>query len=306
MAAPRVRRGRRRAIDLAVHVSGEAFLTPPGPLSQIMARAVEKVTGLKPELSTTGGTSDARFIKDYCPVAEFGLVGQTMHKVDERVPVSDLLALTEIYEAVLDGYFARPALMQLLIDLVRAVKGLSRLFRFDASYAGYFDKSIQGTWRSFFAMMLLAPIVALGMPDDLNKTYPNASEFEYLAVSTCFMSSAGSPSPVAMLEIGRWLKRSEAMPSYITVYNWFQLIHLPFSHRDLGFGCSRRRAMRIGGLLCLDEYRRLFHLSLLPLAFVSAPGESHGRRCSSSPIIAIFLIAAAGRTHGAAHRKSAL
>ena len=71
-----------------------------------MARAVEKVTGLKPELSTTGGTSDARFIKDYCPVAEFGLTGQTMHKVDERVPVSDLLALTEIYEAVLDGYFA--------------------------------------------------------------------------------------------------------------------------------------------------------------------------------------------------------
>jgi succinyl-diaminopimelate desuccinylase len=95
--------------DLAVHVSGEAFLTPPGPLSQVMARAVEKVTGLRPELSTTGGTSDARFIKDYCPVAEFGLTGQTMHKVDERVPVSDLQALTEIYEAVLDGYFAQPS-----------------------------------------------------------------------------------------------------------------------------------------------------------------------------------------------------
>ena len=67
--------------------------------------------------------------------------------------------------------------MQLLIDLVRAVKGLGRLFRFDASYAGYFDKSIQGTWRSFFAMMLVAPLVALGLPEDLSEDFPKATEF---------------------------------------------------------------------------------------------------------------------------------
>jgi succinyl-diaminopimelate desuccinylase len=96
--------------ELAVQVSGESFLTPPGPLSELIARAVETVLGERPELSTTGGTSDARFIKDYCPVAEFGLAGQTMHKVDERVPVADLRALADIYEAVLRGYFAsRPA-----------------------------------------------------------------------------------------------------------------------------------------------------------------------------------------------------
>ncbi len=94
--------------ELAIQVSGEAFLTPPGPLSRLLADAVKQVTGLEPELSTTGGTSDARFIKDHCPVAEFGLAGRTMHKVDERVAVADLEALTRIYEAVLDGYFRAP------------------------------------------------------------------------------------------------------------------------------------------------------------------------------------------------------
>jgi succinyl-diaminopimelate desuccinylase len=93
------------AHDLNIRVGGEAFLTPPGPLSEIIADAVEQVFGKRPELSTTGGTSDARFIKDHCPVAEFGLVGQTMHKVDERVPVADLVALADVYTAVLEAYF---------------------------------------------------------------------------------------------------------------------------------------------------------------------------------------------------------
>ncbi|WP_142849096.1 succinyl-diaminopimelate desuccinylase [Telmatospirillum sp. J64-1] len=87
--------------ELKVSVSGEAFLTPPGPLSDAVARAVQAVLGVSPEPSTSGGTSDARFIKDYCPVVEFGLVGQTMHKADERVAVADLEALAEIYRLVL-------------------------------------------------------------------------------------------------------------------------------------------------------------------------------------------------------------
>ena len=91
--------------DLHIRVGGEAFLTPPGPLSDLIADAVEQVLGSRPELSTTGGTSDARFIKDHCPVAEFGLVGQTMHQVDERVPVADLMALADVYRAILDAYF---------------------------------------------------------------------------------------------------------------------------------------------------------------------------------------------------------
>ncbi len=91
--------------ELAIQISGESFLTPPGPLSDLVAGAVESITGNRPELNTTGGTSDSRFIKDYCPVVDFGLVGQTMHKVDEQVALDDLERLTAIYHAVLAGYF---------------------------------------------------------------------------------------------------------------------------------------------------------------------------------------------------------
>lgn len=83
-------------------VSGDSFLTEKGPLSDAVADAVKSVTGQTPELSTTGGTSDARFIKDMCPVVEFGLVGATMHKIDEHVAVSDIESLTQIYEKVLE------------------------------------------------------------------------------------------------------------------------------------------------------------------------------------------------------------
>lgn len=93
------------AYELDVEISGESFLTPPGQLSDLISRAVEKVTGLTPELSTTGGTSDARFIKNACPVAEFGLVGQSMHKADERVALADLDALTAIYLDILQNFF---------------------------------------------------------------------------------------------------------------------------------------------------------------------------------------------------------
>jgi len=95
--------GGRYTLDVAA--SGESFLTAAGPLSDRLAEAIRRVTGRTPELSTTGGTSDARFIQVYCPVVEFGLVGQTMHKVDERVDLSDLSALTEIYYTFLSLFF---------------------------------------------------------------------------------------------------------------------------------------------------------------------------------------------------------
>ena len=78
-------------------------------LSDCLAEAIRRVTGRTPELSTTGGTSDARFIRAHCPVAEFGLVGLTMHKVDERVDLADLAALTEIYRTFLDLFFDHPS-----------------------------------------------------------------------------------------------------------------------------------------------------------------------------------------------------
>lgn len=93
-------------IDMAVKVSGESFITPPGPLSALVAQAVQAETGVTPILSTTGGTSDARFVKDHCPVVEFGLVGKTMHQVDERVEVAQIHQLKQIYGRILADYFA--------------------------------------------------------------------------------------------------------------------------------------------------------------------------------------------------------
>ena len=93
------------AYELSIRVSGESFVFAPGELSNLISDACEKVVGQRPELSTTGGTSDARFIKDFCPVAEFGLITQTMHKVDERTLVDDINKLSEIYETILRGYF---------------------------------------------------------------------------------------------------------------------------------------------------------------------------------------------------------
>ncbi|MGI9413074.1 MAG: succinyl-diaminopimelate desuccinylase [Hyphomicrobiales bacterium] len=95
------------ALDLS-H-TGDCFLTEPGPLVDVLAHAIEAETGQPPELATNGGTSDARFIKDFCPVVEFGLVGQTMHQVNERVPLGDLDVLTRIYRRFLDRYFATMA-----------------------------------------------------------------------------------------------------------------------------------------------------------------------------------------------------
>ncbi|MBV7379873.1 succinyl-diaminopimelate desuccinylase [Maritimibacter dapengensis] len=94
------------AIEMETKVSGESFLTPPGHLSDLVAAAVEAETGLKPEMSTSGGTSDARFVKDHCPVVEFGLVGKTMHQVDERVEIAQIGQLATIYRRIIRDYFA--------------------------------------------------------------------------------------------------------------------------------------------------------------------------------------------------------
>ena len=94
-------------IAMRTKVSGESFVTPPGPLSDLVSNAIEAETGQSPELSTSGGTSDARFIRAHCPVVEFGLVGQTMHQVDERVDVEQIHALKSVYGRILADYFAQ-------------------------------------------------------------------------------------------------------------------------------------------------------------------------------------------------------
>jgi succinyl-diaminopimelate desuccinylase len=92
--------------DVTFSGTGDVFLTRPGPLVETMRRAVGELTGRNPSLTTNGGTSDARFIQAFCPVIEFGLVNETIHAVDERCPVTDLLRLTDIYERFIEGYFA--------------------------------------------------------------------------------------------------------------------------------------------------------------------------------------------------------
>lgn len=107
-------RERAAAVELAtgvligvdVSISGESFLTEPGPFVDMVREVVAEKTGVTPVLSTTGGTSDARFVKDHCPVLEFGLVGHFMHQVDERVPADQVRQLKDIYQAILARYFA--------------------------------------------------------------------------------------------------------------------------------------------------------------------------------------------------------
>jgi succinyl-diaminopimelate desuccinylase len=94
---------------LATEASGEPFLSPPGRFSELVVAAVRRVTGRTPKLDTSGGTSDARFIKNYCPVVEFGMPGETAHKVDENVAVDDIVALTEVYRTILHAFFDRRA-----------------------------------------------------------------------------------------------------------------------------------------------------------------------------------------------------
>jgi succinyl-diaminopimelate desuccinylase len=104
--AAAVQREKGGEIEVAASVSGVSFLTAPGPYTEMLKGAVERTTGRTPDYSTTGGTSDARFIKDHCPVAELGLTGRTMHKLDECASLSDIEELTRIYETVLEMYFA--------------------------------------------------------------------------------------------------------------------------------------------------------------------------------------------------------
>ena len=92
-------------VVLDVSISGESFITPPGALSELVARAVQVETNRTPEMSTSGGTSDARFVQHHCPVVEFGLVGKTMHQVDERVEITQIHQLKSIYTRILSDYF---------------------------------------------------------------------------------------------------------------------------------------------------------------------------------------------------------
>lgn len=104
--AAKAAEGFKGEIRLTPQISGEAFLTEPGPFTEVVAAAVQDAVGRAPELSTSGGTSDARFIRALCPVVELGLVGTTMHSIDERAPVAEIRQLQTVYERLIERYFA--------------------------------------------------------------------------------------------------------------------------------------------------------------------------------------------------------
>ena len=115
--------------------------------------AIRDVAGIEPELSTTGGTSDARFIRSYCPVLEFGLVGETMHKVDEKSAVDDLKTLSRVYETVLDRYFSGLGRIVLsTAEIARGVQGALGLLRRDPAALLKFDNTMEACLRSFRVM----------------------------------------------------------------------------------------------------------------------------------------------------------
>jgi succinyl-diaminopimelate desuccinylase len=100
--------------ELVFEPPSQAFLTEPGQLDSILTQAVSEVTGVTPSLSTDGGTSDARFIKAFCPVVEFGLITKTIHKIDEQVSIADLEQLTAVYRRFLDLYFEEFGIFELV------------------------------------------------------------------------------------------------------------------------------------------------------------------------------------------------
>jgi succinyl-diaminopimelate desuccinylase len=105
--AEAVQAGFAGRISVETQISGEAFLTEPGDFTRLISETISRELGVTPDLSTTGGTSDARFIRALCPVVEVGLVGATMHKIDEQVPVADVRRLADLYRALIEAYFAR-------------------------------------------------------------------------------------------------------------------------------------------------------------------------------------------------------
>jgi succinyl-diaminopimelate desuccinylase len=105
--AEAVQAGFAGRISVETQISGEAFLTEPGDFTRLISETISRELGVTPDLSTTGGTSDARFIRALCPVVEVGLVGATMHKIDEQVPVADVRRLAGLYRALIEAYFAR-------------------------------------------------------------------------------------------------------------------------------------------------------------------------------------------------------
>ena len=210
---------------LDVTVSGESFLVPPGAIGERLAEAIRRVTGRTPEFSTTGGTSDARFIQAYCPVAEFGLVGQTMHKVDERVDARRPRRVDRDLR-----HFSRLVLRLTLmgnaawLEVRLALAGSLRLARGEPSGLSCFDRSLDGFWRSFRAAVICYPLylVLLSMRVSVTE-WQRSGGWRIIAVETIGYVIAWVAFPLLMLTVTRWIGRAHRFFDFMVPYNWCQV-----------------------------------------------------------------------------------
>ncbi len=216
--------------ELTISTSGDSFVTSPGPLTQLLADAHRERAWSVPEHSTSGGTSDARFIKDICPVVEFGLVGQTMHQVDERVAVADLEALTRVYRAFLERYFRphepRKPMIPDQEEVLRSIFGAYRLAWLDRSGMGFFNLSVEGFWRSFFAAVVVAPGYALLVVQELMARPEEISAPWAFVVETLAYGVGWAAFPVVAIVLTHLLGLSRNYAAMIIAANWAAVIQI--------------------------------------------------------------------------------
>ena len=226
------RRGAR--FDMDIRVSGESFLTPPGLFSDLVSSAVAGVCGQPPELGTTGGTSDARFIKDHAPVVELGLLNGMAHKVDEHVPLSDCgrspPSTGRSCTATSTDEFER-AMIPSVAEIASSIFGVWRLAHLDKSALQYFNRSVEGFWRSFFAAVITLPGYAILMALQFQSETVTAESAKVIIVLGLTYVLAWTVIPLVMYSLTQAMGRSAEYIGYIVALNWAQvplmLVYVP-------------------------------------------------------------------------------
>ncbi len=210
--------------------ASDCFLTTPGKLTDALKAAIHEVTGETAAPSTGGGTSDARFFKDVCPVVEFGLVGDTMHQTDERVPLDDLHRLTAIYRAFPPPLFQREARMITRDEIERSLTGAWLLFLDKPGAIGTFDASVEGFWRSFQAIVLVAPVYAITIFAD-HAIYAAAAGAEgavdhaaFYATRWVSLALDWVTLPLILAGLARFLGIRGGYPAYVVARNWSSVL----------------------------------------------------------------------------------
>ena len=211
------------------------FLTRPGALVERLSAAIADVTGQTPEKTTGGGTSDARFFKDVCPVVEFGLVGDTMHQVDERVPIADLRAAHRHLPPLPRPHLRGGGAVITLNEIARSLQGAWLLFLDRGNAMRLFDASYGGFWRSFQAIILVAPAYEVTVLADRHALLAGAgsdtfNEVAYVAARWLAFAFDWITLPLLLAALAGFLDIRRGYPAYVVARNWSSVLAvLPFA-----------------------------------------------------------------------------